>query len=99
MADFKNFTDSVSFFSNVADQISNDGGSIILASGKTDNTGKGFYVAVVGDGTTTVANILNVKLKNSNIFINLPFYEGWNPLLVTEVKNHTGTTFSLYWGY
>ncbi len=97
MSDFNNFNDSVQNFSNATDQIFNDGG-LINSSGKTDNTGKGFYIAVAGSGTTSTAVILNVKLKNKSTFTNLPFYEGWNPLLVIAVNSYSGST-SLYWGY
>ena len=99
MGDFSNIHDNPQIFSNAADQISNDGGLINLTSGKTDNTGRGFYIAVMGSsGSTATANILNVKLKYSNTYINLPFYEGWNPLLVIGLKPYSGST-TLYWGY
>lgn len=77
--------------SDINFQISLDGGLIDLASGKTDNNG--FYVAVSGD-----AGLLSVKLMNNDNFVSLPFFSGWNPVLIKEVATSGATATQVYWG-
>jgi len=77
---------------NINFQISNSGGTINLNSGKTDNNG--FYVAVVGD-----EGILKIRFLGQISYTVLPFFNGWNPTLVTEVAVYSGNTATdIYWG-
>ena len=76
---------------DISFQISFNGGLLDLASGKTDASG--FYLAVAGD-----AGLINIKLMNSESFVTLPFFSGWNPVLVKEVANSGATATQVYWG-
>jgi len=77
--------------SDINFQISSNGGLLDLASGKTDTNG--FYLAVAGD-----AGLLSVKLMNNDIYISLPFFTGWNPVLIKEVATSGATATEVYWG-
>jgi hypothetical protein len=72
--------------------IAQSGGAVNLSSGYTNS--QGFLVAVAGDD-----GLLKVKLMNSSGYAIMPFFFGWNPLLVTEIAVYTGNTAtSIYWG-
>ena len=77
--------------SDINFQISSNGGLLDLGVGKSDENG--FYIAVAGD-----AGVLSVKLMNSDNYVSLPFFSGWNPVLVKEVANSGATATSVYWG-
>lgn len=72
-------------------QISLTGGSVNMSSGITQNFG--FYVAVA-----ETAGILKVKLVNSDEFINMPFFIGWNPIKIKEISPDDATAVGVYWG-
>lgn len=77
--------------SDIGFQISQGGGEINLSSGHTDDNG--FYIAVAGD-----QGLVNVKLFNDNTYTLLPFFTGWNPVLVKSVSNSGNTATQVYWG-
>lgn len=73
--------------------IYNEGGSVNLASGYTNTIG--FYVAVLGD-----EGLLKVKLQGKSNYVVLPFFKGWNPVLIEEIDVDAGNTATnVYYGY
>ena len=80
-------------------QISQDGGLVDLAAGHEDQ--QGFYLTVAPGGTE---GLLMVSLKGSDPANKpakrlMPFFFGWNPILITQVWTDAGNTAAtIYWG-
>lgn len=84
---------------NVAFQGSKAGGKVDLALGYRDE--EGFYLAIEASAGTQ--GLLKVVLKGDtnntdDTVVVLPFFFGWNPILVKEVKVDAGNTAAeVYW--
>ena len=75
----------------ISDQIGN--GGVISATAHEDQ--EGFYIAV-----TTAAGVLSVVPYNaiSETPVLMPFFLGWNPILVRKLVSAGATATGLYWG-
>lgn len=78
---------------NDASLVSNTGGAVVLATGLS--APKGVYIAVF-----TTAGTLKVTLPGSSATVVLPFFVGWNPVLVTSIVggDSANTAVGVYYG-
>jgi hypothetical protein len=83
---------SITIYPKTSAQITLTGGLVNLNSGFTCN--EGCFLAVYGS-----KGLIKVKLVNSDEVITLPFFVGWNPVMIKEVIGYTGNTATnVYWG-
>ncbi|HUX56589.1 MAG TPA: hypothetical protein VMV77_06420 [Bacteroidales bacterium] len=94
MAGINNRNNSLATFNYI------DGGAIDLSAGMTDDTNtvkaKGFFISIAPDGTEGLIKVKTLGEPDTERL--MPFFYGWNPILITEVVvDDENTAEGAYW--